>query len=39
VQIVKDKLKKGEDGRGRFKTQSDAPAKISDRVKKEKLKS
>mmetsp|Transcript_8943 Transcript_8943/g.25744 ORF Transcript_8943/g.25744 Transcript_8943/m.25744 type:complete len:400 (-) Transcript_8943:115-1314(-) len=38
VQIVKDKKASGEDGRGRFKTQSDAPLRISDRVKKEKLK-
>lgn len=38
VQIVKDKKAMGEDGRGRFKTQSDAPLRISDRVKKAALK-
>mmetsp|Transcript_25041 Transcript_25041/g.63041 ORF Transcript_25041/g.63041 Transcript_25041/m.63041 type:complete len:272 (-) Transcript_25041:215-1030(-) len=38
VQIVKDKKALGEDGRGRFKTQSDAPLRISDRVKKAALK-
>eukprot|EP00191_Tetraselmis_sp_GSL018_P018006 CAMPEP_0177594562 /NCGR_PEP_ID=MMETSP0419_2-20121207/9849_1 /TAXON_ID=582737 /ORGANISM="Tetraselmis sp., Strain GSL018" /LENGTH=146 /DNA_ID=CAMNT_0019085883 /DNA_START=132 /DNA_END=573 /DNA_ORIENTATION=+ len=38
VQIVKDKTAAGEDGRGRFKTQSDAPLRISDRVKKPSLK-
>lgn len=38
VQIVKNKVSKGEDGRGRFKTTSDTPLRISDRVKKAALK-
>eukprot|EP00475_Leptophrys_vorax_P040957 TRINITY_DN76863_c0_g1_i1.p2 TRINITY_DN76863_c0_g1~~TRINITY_DN76863_c0_g1_i1.p2 ORF type:complete len:130 (+),score=15.07 TRINITY_DN76863_c0_g1_i1:38-391(+) len=37
VQIVKKK-EKDEEGRGRFKSHSDGPARISDRVKKAPLK-
>ena len=37
-QIVKKKIKTGEDGRGRFKTTSDKPARIADREKKAPLK-
>lgn len=39
VQILKKKVKIGEDGRGRFKTVSDKPARIADREKKAPLKS
>ena len=40
VQIVKKKVKTGEDGRGRFKSKmSDGPDRIADRVKKAALKS
>lgn len=38
VQIVKKKVVSGEDGRGRFKTKSDAPLRIADREKKPALK-
>ncbi|CAD7699858.1 unnamed protein product [Ostreobium quekettii] len=38
VQIVKKKKSSGEDGRGRFKTQSSAPLRIADREKKAALK-
>ena len=37
-QIVKKKVLDAEDGRGRFKTTSDAPLRIADRVKKAALK-
>lgn len=39
IQIVKKKIKHGEDGRGRFKTTSDKPLRIADREKKAPLKS
>ena len=38
VQIVKKKVDTAADGRGRFKTKSDAPLRISDREKKAALK-
>lgn len=38
VQIVKKKVRTGEDGRGRFKTTSDKPLRIADREKKPALK-
>ena len=38
VQIVKKKVDTAADGRGRFKTKSDAPMRISDREKKAALK-
>ncbi|KAK9797061.1 hypothetical protein WJX73_000477 [Symbiochloris irregularis] len=38
VQIVKKKVSASTDGRGRFKTKSDAPLKIADREKKAALK-
>eukprot|EP00798_Chlamydomonas_sp_ICE-L_P004365 gene4365-14488_t len=38
VQIVKEKVTVAEDGRGRFKTTSDAPLRIADRTKKAALK-
>lgn len=38
VQLVKTKVSTGEDGRGRFKTKSDKPTRISDREKKAALK-
>ena len=38
VQIVKKKVSSSEDGRGRFKTKSDQPKRISDREKKPALK-
>ncbi len=38
VQIVKKKVISSEDGRGRFKTKSDAPLRIADREKKPALK-
>ena len=38
VQIVKKKVATTEDGRGRFKTKSDQPKRISDREKKPALK-
>ncbi|KAG8380137.1 hypothetical protein BUALT_Bualt07G0162300 [Buddleja alternifolia] len=38
VQIVKKKEKEGDGGRGRFKSHSNAPARISDREKKAPLK-
>lgn len=37
-QIVKKKVRTGEDGRGRFKTTSDKPLRIADREKKPALK-
>ena len=39
VQIVKKKVVEAADGRGRFKSKSDAPLRISDREKKAALKS
>ncbi len=39
VQLVKKKTAVGSDARGRFKTQSDTPARIADREKKKALKS
>lgn len=39
VQIVKKKVDTAADGRGRFKSKSDAPLRISDREKKAALKS
>lgn len=39
VQIVKKKVIEAVDGRGRFKSKSDAPLRISDREKKAALKS
>ena len=38
VQIVKKKVTSNEDGRGRFKSKSDQPKRISDREKKPALK-
>jgi hypothetical protein len=39
AQVIKNKMLSGEDGRGRFKTMKDEPARIADRVKKAALKS
>jgi hypothetical protein len=36
--VVKKKVQDAEDGRGRFKTTSDQPLRIADRVKKPALK-
>jgi hypothetical protein len=36
--VVKKKVQDAEDGRGRFKTTSDQPLRIADRVKKAALK-
>ncbi len=38
TQVVKSKSAGAEDGRGRFKTEANGPARISDRVKKAPLK-